>query len=125
MELPELPEAAHTVWDDYYEGYVLSPTPQDRYHNGAVLLYSEHQMREYGRACALVERERAAKLCGDIALAMEPEAVSVGAYRCAAALRSKTTMDAVAKHIHGSEAFSFESVARAVNEAAAKKETTI
>jgi hypothetical protein len=64
-KLPPLPEPAHTVWDDYYEGYILSPTPQDRYHNGAVLLYSEHQILEYGALCARQATESIADALSD------------------------------------------------------------
>jgi hypothetical protein len=66
-EPPELPEPAHTVWDDYYDGYILTPGPQDRYHNGAVLLYSEPQMHAYGRQCFAAGMEAAAKIAETVA----------------------------------------------------------
>lgn len=49
-ELPKLPDAAATVWDDYYDGITLSAQgPHDRYEFRDV--FTPEQMRAYGREC--------------------------------------------------------------------------
>lgn len=54
-KLPPLPPAAYDVMDDYYEGWVLIPQPEDRFKD--VSLYTAEQMTAY--ALEAVRQDRA------------------------------------------------------------------
>ena len=61
-ELPPLPEPAYQWIDDYYDGWwCMNAVPDDRY--STLDTFTAEQMRAYGLACALAEREACAKLC--------------------------------------------------------------
>jgi hypothetical protein len=59
-ELPPVPEPAYQWIDDYYDGWwCMNAVPDDRY--STLDTFTAEQMRAYGLACALAERERAEK----------------------------------------------------------------
>jgi hypothetical protein len=59
-ELPPLPEAAYSVWDDYYDGITLSENgPYDRYSERE--LFNPDQMRAYGLECYRAGMEKLAQ----------------------------------------------------------------
>jgi hypothetical protein len=75
VELPELPDPV-----DY------SDVPSIAHVWG----YTADQMRAYGEACALAERERAAAICDQLEASYGDDGARMAAYQCAAAIRAQT-----------------------------------
>jgi hypothetical protein len=82
VELPELPKGDCPIWSEYERADGVSVVV-DRHH-------SADQMRAYGEACALAERERAAAICDQLEASYGDDGARMAAYQCAAAIRAQT-----------------------------------
>lgn len=89
--LPELPNGAYGVYDDYYDGTSIAE-PHDRWHD--IELFSADQMRAFATQAVLDERERCAKIVEGLP-ADDPtgpwfnDDMSSAALLCAAAIRNQ------------------------------------